>query len=59
MVRNILWLIATAVAIALVLAYPTSANQGVPLGRTPGTASAGKTPSAPLTGHPTGSKSSP
>lgn len=37
MVRNILWLIATAVAIALVLAYPTSANRGVPLGRTPGT----------------------
>lgn len=33
MTRNIVWLIATVVAVTLALAYPTSANQGVPLGR--------------------------
>ncbi|WP_207555809.1 hypothetical protein [Intrasporangium flavum] len=36
MIRNTLWVAATAIALALTLAYPTSANQGVPYGRTPG-----------------------
>jgi hypothetical protein len=36
MVRNALWSLATVAAVALVLVYPTSANEGVPLGRTSG-----------------------
>lgn len=44
MVRNSAWLVTTGIAVVLALAYPTSANQGVPYGRTPGaTATTGKT----------------
>jgi hypothetical protein len=50
MVRNISWMLATVVAVVLALACPTSANQGVPLGRSPGAAAPASTaPSAPVT----------
>ena len=40
MVRNILWSLVTVVALAVALIYPTSTNQGVPLGRSGGNATA-------------------
>jgi hypothetical protein len=54
MIRNTLWSLATVAAVTLVLAYPTSANQGVPLGRTGGkaTAPAAKTKSPSPSARP-------
>lgn len=54
MIRNSLWLLVTVAALTLALVYPTSANQGVPLGRDSGTKTAvvttNKTP-APTKNH--------
>ncbi len=47
MARNILWLLVTAAVLALALVYPTSADRGVPLGRTDDPAVAVKVKNAP------------
>ena len=53
MIRNTLWVAATGIALALTLAYPTSANQGVPYGRSPGTTVKSKPrPAKPMTATP-------
>ncbi len=54
MIRNTLWAAATGLALVLTLAYPTSANQGVPYGRTPGGVATKSKPS-PARSTPAGS----
>jgi hypothetical protein len=59
MIRNTLWVAATAVALALTLAYPTSANQGVPYGRTAGASVKSKpSPAGPTPARPAPAASS-
>ncbi|WP_323097607.1 hypothetical protein [Intrasporangium sp. YIM S08009] len=59
MIRNTLWVAATGIALALTLAYPTSANQGVPYGRTAGaTVKSKPSPAKPVSVTPAPAASS-